>query len=91
MSKRHLLVSLAVALVCSGILVVFTDFEGDYDIHCKMMDTTYQLQDHEWNDVNSVLERLGVPFYNLLKVQARCESEMKQARCLVQWTFIIFG
>jgi len=28
MSKRHMLVSLAVALVCSGILVVFTDLEG---------------------------------------------------------------
>jgi|GEM_PF-3152983 hypothetical protein len=28
MTKRHLLVSLAVALICSGILVVFTDLEG---------------------------------------------------------------
>ena len=28
MTKRQLLVSLAVALVCSGILVVFTDLEG---------------------------------------------------------------
>lgn len=28
MTKRHLLVSLAVALLCSGILVVFTDLEG---------------------------------------------------------------
>ncbi len=28
MTKKHLLVSLAVALVCSGILVVFTDIEA---------------------------------------------------------------
>ena len=28
MTKRHLLVSLAVAVLCSGILVVFTDLEG---------------------------------------------------------------